>query len=83
MSRRGRSSPDEIGKYRAAKLKNIALSETSTFGERMRAIDLLGDLRDDAFDALVDVASKGLTYSERMNALDMMEKIVKHSKVRE
>ncbi len=64
-------------KNRAAKLKEIALSETNTFSERMRAIDLLGELGDEAFDDLADIASKGLTYSERMNSLDMLEKIVK------
>jgi len=64
-------------KNRSNKLKEIALSETNTFSERMRAIDLLGELGDDAFDELSDIASKGLTYSERMNALDMLEKIVK------
>lgn len=65
------------GKDRGGKLKEIALSDTNTFSERMRAIDLLGELGDTAFDELSDVASKGLTYSERMNALDMLEKIVK------
>jgi len=77
MSKRGKPPINETGKHRAARLKEIALSETNTFSERMRAIDLLGDLRDDAFDDLAEIASKGLTYSERMNALDMLEKIVK------
>lgn len=76
MSREERASKAP-GKNRSGKLKEIALSETNTFSERMRAIDLLGELGDDAFDELSDIASKGLTYSERMNALDMLEKIVK------
>ncbi len=70
-------SKKETGKIRGGKLKGIALSENNTFSERMRAIDLLGELGDDAFDELSDIASKGLTYSERMNALDMLEKIIK------
>lgn len=64
-------------KDRGIKLKQIALSDTNTFSERMRAIDLLGELGDEAFDDLSELASKGLTYSERMNALDMLEKIIK------
>ena len=77
MSKEEKVSRRELGKDRGVKLKGIALSETNTFSERMRAIDLLGELEDDAFDELSDIASKGLTYSERMNALDMLEKIVK------
>ncbi|MFQ5969447.1 MAG: hypothetical protein ACE5J2_03010 [Nitrososphaerales archaeon] len=67
----------ESGKDRGNRLKEIALSESNTFSERMRAIDLLGELGDEAFDDLSDIASKGLTYSERMNSLDMLEKIIK------
>lgn len=74
MSREGR---DKTTAERGAKLKKIALSETNTFSERMRAIDLLGALGDPAFDDLADVAAKGFTYSERMNALDMIEKILR------
>lgn len=74
MSREGRT---KVSAERAAKLKAIALSENNTFSERMRAIDLLGALGDDAFDELAEVAAKGFTYSERMNALDMMERIVR------
>lgn len=77
MSKEERTSRRESGKDRGSKLKEIALSENNTFSERMRAIDLLGQLGDTAFDDLSDIASKGLTYSERMNALDMLEKIVK------
>lgn len=74
MSRAIRSkSPAE----RAAKLKAIALSENNTFSERMRAIDLLGELNEDAYNEIAEVAAKGFTYSERMNALDLLEKIVK------
>ena len=62
---------------RATKLKAIALSENNTFSERMRAIDLLGELGDDSYDELAEIAAKGFTYSERMNALDMLEKIVR------
>lgn len=79
MSKEEKSSRRELGKNRGNKLKEIALSDTNTFSERMRAIDLLGELGDEAFDDLADIASKGLTYSERMNALDMLEKIVKRS----
>ncbi len=43
----------------------------------MRAIDLLGALGDDAYDELAEVAGKGFTFSERMNALDMLERIVR------
>lgn len=74
MSREGRS---KVSAGRVARLKAIALSENNTFSERMRAIDLLGELGDDAFDELVEVAAKGFTYSERMNALDMLERIVR------
>ena len=77
MSKEEKASRRELGKDRGGKLKEIALADTNTFSERMRAIDLLGELGDEAFDQLTDVASKGLTYSERMNALDMLEKIVK------
>ncbi len=77
MSKEEKASKRELGRDRGSKLKGIALSETNTFSERMRAIDLLGELGDEAFDDLSDIASKGLTYSERMNALDMLEKIVK------
>ncbi len=62
---------------RAARLKKIGLSENATFSERMRAIDLLGALGDDAWDEICEVAEKGFTYSERMNALDMLEKIIR------
>jgi len=67
----------KVSGERAAKLKAIALSENNTFSERMRAIDLLGELGDDSYDDLAEVAAKGFTYSERMNALDMLEKIVR------
>lgn len=77
MSKEEKIAKREVGKDRGGRLKNIALSDSNTFSERMRAIDLLGELGDDAFDELSDIASKGLTYSERMNALDMLEKIVK------
>lgn len=77
MARRGKGSSRHRGKNRSGRLKEIALSETNTFSERMRAIDLLGQLHDDAFDDLSDIASRGLSYSERMSALDMLEKIVR------
>ena len=77
MRKRGKKTVSNMGKRRSSTLKDIALSETNTFGERMRAIDLMGELRDDAFDDLAEVASKGLTHSERMNALDMLENIVR------
>ncbi len=71
MPRRSRAGPKASG------LKDIALSEDNSFGERMRAIDLLGELGNEAFEDLVQIASKGLTYSERMGALDMIEKIIR------
>ena len=74
MSKEGRSS---VAAGRVAKLKAIALSENNTFSERMRAIDLLGELGEAAYDTLADIAAKGYTYSERMNALDMLERIVR------
>jgi hypothetical protein len=77
MSKEEKPFRKEAGKIRGNKLKEIALSDNNTFSERMRAIDLLGELGDEAFDELADIASKGLTYSERMNALDMLEKIIK------
>jgi hypothetical protein len=77
MSKEEKIIRKEVGKDRGGKLKSIALSDTNTFSERMRAIDLLGELGEEAFDQLSDIAAKGLTYSERMNALDMLEKIVK------
>jgi hypothetical protein len=46
----------------------------------MRAIDLLGELGNEAFNDLIEIASKGLTYSERMSALDMLERIIRESK---
>jgi hypothetical protein len=58
-----------------AKLKAIALSSSNTFSERMRAIDLLGQLKEDAYDELADIAANGLSYHERMNALELLEKI--------
>lgn len=63
-------------KSRAVKLKKIALSPTNTYSERMRAIDLLGEMNKDVYDELADIAANGLTYSERMNALEILEKIV-------
>lgn len=63
-------------KSRALKLKEIALSPSNTYSERMRAIDLLGQLKDDAYDELADIAANGLTYNEKMNALELLEKII-------
>ncbi len=74
MSRGGRG---KVSSNRVAKMKAIALSENNTFSERMRAIDLLGALGDDAYNDLAEVAGKAFTYSERMNALDMLERIVR------
>jgi hypothetical protein len=66
-------------KSRVLKLKEIALSSSSTYSERMRAIDLLGQLNDAAYDELADIAANGLTYNERMNALELLEKIVERA----
>ncbi|MFQ5940487.1 MAG: hypothetical protein ACE5KA_02155 [Nitrososphaerales archaeon] len=63
-------------KSRVGKLRDIALSSRNTYSERMRAIDLLGQLHDNAYDELADIAVNGLSYSERMNALELLEKIV-------
>lgn len=63
-------------KDRALKLKDIALSSSNTYSERMRAIDLLGQLEEDAYDELADIAANGLTYNERMNAIELLEKII-------
>ncbi len=62
-------------KGKAAKLKEIALSQNNTYSERMRAIDLLGQLKEDAYDELADIAANGLSYNERMNALELLEKV--------
>ena len=56
MSREGKG---KLVAGRAAKLKAIALSENNTFSERMRAIDLLGELGDEAYDTLAEIAAKG------------------------
>lgn len=74
---RGRSKGSV--KSRVLKLKEIALSSSSTYSERMRAIDLLGQLNDAAYDELADIAANGLTYNERMNALELLEKIVERT----
>lgn len=66
-------------KNRAAKLKSIALSPSNTYSERMRAIDLLGQLNEDAYDELADIAAHALSYNERMNALELLEKIAEKS----
>ncbi len=75
MPKEGKRSKSITSK--AAKLRAIALSENNTFSERMRAIDLLGEIGEDAYDEIAEVAAKGLTYGERMNALDLLEKIVR------
>lgn len=62
---------------KAAKLKQIALSSKNTHSLRMRAINLLGELGEDVYDDLADVAAKGLTGTERMYALELIDKIVK------
>ena len=70
------------GKYtktvrsRVIKLNEIALSPGNTYSERMRAIDLLGQLHENAHDELAFIAAWGLTYDEKMNALQLLEKIV-------
>jgi len=64
-------------KRRADKLKEIALSTSNTGSERMRAIDLLGQLNSDAYDELADIASEGLNRMERINALEMLSKVSK------
>lgn len=75
MPKEGKRSKSITSK--AAKLRAIALSEKNTFSERMRAIDLLGEIGEDAYDEIAEVAAKGHTYGERMNALDLLEKIVR------
>lgn len=63
------------------KLKTIALNKEITWVERMNAIDLLGDVETkEAMLALLDVANKGLTYSERMNTQDKVTNILRKLK---
>jgi hypothetical protein len=66
-------------KDKALRLKEIALSSRNSYSERMRAIDLLGQLDEDAYDELAEVAANGLSYNERMNALELLDKIVERS----
>ncbi|MFQ5941614.1 MAG: hypothetical protein ACE5KA_07960 [Nitrososphaerales archaeon] len=66
-------------KIRANKLKEIALSLSNTGSERMRAIDLLGQLNNDVYDELSDIAAKGLSRNERINALEMLAKVSKRT----
>ena len=54
------------------KLKEIALSTENTSSERLRAIDLLGHLNVYVYDDLADIAAKGLTRIERINALEIL-----------
>lgn len=60
---------------RAAKLKEIALSPTNTGSERVRAIELLGRLDGEAYDALADIAARGPSRNERIAALEMLGKV--------
>jgi len=66
-------------KRRASKLKEIALSKSNTGSERLRAIDLLGQLNSNAYDELADIASGGLNRIERINALEMLGKVAKRA----
>lgn len=49
----------------------------------MRAIDLLGKLKEDTYDELADIAANGLSRNERVNALELLAKISKKPSVHE
>lgn len=49
----------------------------------MRAIDLLGKLKEDTYDELADIAANGLSRNERVNALELLAKISRKPSVRE
>lgn len=66
---------------RAAKLKEIALSTNNAVSERIRAIELLGYLDGDAYDALADIAANGLSRNERINALEILARLSKRISV--
>lgn len=68
-------------KVRAIKLKEIALSDSNTGSERIRAIELLGQLDRDAYDELADIAAKGLGRTERINALELLGRVAKRKSV--
>lgn len=72
-----KSKSKDPQKSKASKLKEIALSADNTYSERMRAIDLLGELKEKAYDELAEIAANGLSYNERMNAIGLLEKIFK------
>jgi hypothetical protein len=63
-----------------AVLREFALHSTNSFPDRLRAIDLLAELGNDGFAALSEIATKGNTLIERMNAMDKLEQIVRASK---
>lgn len=49
----------------------------------MRAIDLLGKLKEDTYDELADIATNGLSRNERVNALELLAKISRKPSIRE
>ncbi len=59
---RGRSA--KIVRSRVIKLKEIALSPSNTYSERMRAIDLLGQLDENAYDELAFIAAWSYLWRE-------------------
>ncbi len=61
-------------------LREFALQTTNSFPDRLRAIDLLAELGNNGFAALSEIATKGNTLIERMNAMDKLEQIVRASK---
>jgi len=66
---------------RAIKLKEIALSASNTGSERIRAIELLSQLDSDVYDELADIAAKGLSRNERINALELLGRVAKRTSV--
>ena len=63
-----------------AVLREFALHSTNSFPDRLRAIDLLAELGNEGFEALSEIATKGNTLIERMNAMDKLEQIVRANK---
>lgn len=63
-----------------AVLREFVLQSTNNFPDRLRAIDLLAGLGNEGFEALSEIATKGNTLIERMNAMDKLEQIVRANK---
>jgi len=61
-------------------LREFALQGSNSFPDRLRAIDLIAELGNKGFAALSEIATKGTTLIERMNAMDKVEQIVRANK---